>query len=269
MPLAAGICVVAGEIIASKSLPSISVGLMGFFIGFFISGAAMITNDYFDLEVDRINRPDRPFPSGRISSLELAFLAGLFSVAGFSAAAFLGPVVFVIAIVMWIVSNLYNWRFKETGLFGNMMVGLCLSMLFISGGAAVDKLANGMVWTFAALVFVFDLGEEIANGAMDMEGDEKRSVRSIARIYGKKHALRISGFLFALFVLISLLPFVMDWLGSVYLIIFIPMDLAVLHLAMKLITSNTIEDGRATVRQLYLSTMFFIIAFIALLALLG
>ena len=125
-------------------------------------------------------------------------------------------------------------------------------------------LANGIIWTFGALVFVFDLGEEIAGGAMDMEGDEKRSVKTIARIYGKKHALRISGFLFALFVMISFLPFVMGWLKSIYLIIFVPMDLVILYFAMKLAASKTIEEGRTRIRQLYISTTFFIIAFIAI-----
>lgn len=262
LPIAAGICVVAGEIIASENLPTIFSGLMGFLVGFFISGVAMITNDYFDLDVDRINRPERPFPSGRISSFELIALALLFSIAGFLAAASLGSHVLIIAIAMWIVSNLYNWRYKETGLLGNMIVGFCLSMLFICGGAAVGGLEKGIVWIFGALVFVFDLGEEIANGALDMEGDEKRSVRSVARIYGKKHALRVSGFLFALFILISFLPFALGWLGIVYLIIFVPMDLAILYFVTKLIASETIQDGRARVRQLYLSTMFFIVAFI-------
>lgn len=262
LPIAAGICVVAGEIIASKNLPTIFVGLMGFLVGFFISGVAMITNDYFDLDVDRINRPERPFPSGRISSFELITLALLFSIAGFIAAASLGLLILTITIAMWIVSNLYNWRYKETGLLGNMIVGFCLSTLFICGGAAVGGLEKSIVWIFGALVFVFDLGEEIANGAMDMEGDEKRSVRSVALIYGKKDALRISGFLFALFAVISFLPFALNSLGSVYLIIFVPMDLAISYFARKLIASETIKDGRARVRQLYLSTMFFIIAFI-------
>jgi geranylgeranylglycerol-phosphate geranylgeranyltransferase len=264
LPLAAGICVLAGEILASKTPPSIFVGLMGFLTGFFISGAAMITNDYFDLDVDRINHPQRPFPSGRISLFELISLACLFSIAGFIAAAFLGPLALTIAIAMWIVSNLYNWRYKETGLLGNMMVGLCLSMLFICGGAAVGRLANGIVWTFGALVFVFDLGEEIAGGAMDMEGDEKRSVKTVARMYGKKHALRVSGFLFTLFAVISFLPFIMGWLKSIYLTIFVPMDLVILYFAMKLVASKTIEEGRIRIRQLYISATLFIAAFIAI-----
>lgn len=221
----------------------------------------MITNDYFDLDVDRINHPQRPLPSGRISSLEVMILACLFSVAGFITSALLGPLALALAAVMWTVSNLYNWRYKEAGLPGNMMVGLSLAMLFILGGVAMGRLDNPMVWTFGALVFIFDLGEEIAGGAMDMEGDRKRSARSIALVYGKTHALRVSSLLFSLFVAISFLPFLMGWLGSLYLVIFVPMDLAILYFAFKLLTSQTTEEGRARIRQLYLSTTIFVIAF--------
>ena len=120
-----------------------------------------------------------------------------------------------------------------------------------------------MLWTFAALVFVFDLGEEIAGGAMDMEGDRKRSARSIALLYGRENALRLAGLLFGLFVLISLIPFLMGWLRSFLLFVFVPMDLAILYFASKLLASRRAEEGRMRIRQLYLSTIIFVIVFIA------
>jgi geranylgeranylglycerol-phosphate geranylgeranyltransferase len=60
----------------------------------------MITNDYFDLEVDRVNHPTRPLPSGRISVKEVMMLALLFSTAGLIAAELLGPIAFALAFVM-------------------------------------------------------------------------------------------------------------------------------------------------------------------------
>ena len=263
LPVAAGVCVVVGEVIASGALPDVTILILGFLVGFFISGTAMITNDYFDLEVDRVNHPTRPLPSGRISAKEVMILALLFSAAGLVAAGLLGPVAFALAQIMWIISNLYNWRYKETGLFGNMMVAFCLSQLFVLGGVAVGRLDNPMLWTFAALVFVFDLAEEIAGGAMDMEGDRKRSARSIALLYGRENALRLSGLLFGLFVLISMIPFLMGWLGSSLLFVFVPMNLAILYFASRLMASRRAEDGRKKIRQLYLSTMIFVIGFIA------
>ena len=263
LPVAAGVCVVVGEVIASGSVPESSILILGFLAGFFLSGTAMITNDYFDLEVDRVNHPTRPLPSGRISANEVMILGLIFSAAGLVAAGLLGPIALALALVMWIISNLYNWRYKETGLFGNMMVASCLAMLIILGGVAVGQLSNPMLWTFAALVFVFDLGEEIAGGAMDMEGDRKRSARSIALLYGRENALRLSGISFGLFILISMIPFLMGWLGSSLLFVFVPMYLAILYFASKLMMSRRAEEGRTRIRQLYLSTMIFVIGFIA------
>ena len=68
LPFAAGISVIIGEIITLGKLPSLSELFLGFMWGFFLSGSAMILNDFFDIEVDKINAPNRPLPSGLISS---------------------------------------------------------------------------------------------------------------------------------------------------------------------------------------------------------
>ncbi len=267
LPVAAGVCVVAGEIIASGTVPSFATGLLGFLAGFFISGAAMVSNDYFDLAVDRVNQPQRPLPSGRISVPEAMVLIGAFSIAGLVAAGLLSALALAIAIVMWIVCILYNWRYKETGLPGNMMVALSVAMTFICGGVAAGEPFNAVLWTFATLAFIFDLGEEIAGGAMDMEGDAKRSVKTVARQHGKQYALRLSGLLFALMVAVSFLPVAIGWLDSIYLVIFVPMSLAILFLARKLMTGQSIKEGRTRIRQLYLTMTFFIVAFVLISAL--
>ncbi len=86
------------------------------------------------------------------------------------------------AAILLIISILYNWKYKESGLPGNIMVGFCVSMTFILGGMTVGALTNGIVLTFGALAFIFDLSEEIASGAMDAEGDRLRSSRSLANL---------------------------------------------------------------------------------------
>lgn len=116
----------------------------------------------------------------------------------------------------------------------------------------MGEVTNGIVWTFGALAFIFDLSEEIASDAMDVQGDEQRSTLSVARVRGKTYALRVSSLFYALFVLISAVPFVMDWFSSIYLVAFVPMDIALVYWAMRLVQSQTIEEGLAIIRQLYL-----------------
>jgi geranylgeranylglycerol-phosphate geranylgeranyltransferase len=264
LPIAAGICVIVGQVIALQALPSALVLAAGFLTGFFISGAAMISNDYFDIEVDRINSPKRPLPSGRVTVTEAAILTCLFSIAGFMSAAFFGLSVFVFAVIMCAVSVLYNWKFKESGLPGHVMVAFCVASTFILGGITAGELTNGMIWAFGAMAFLFDLGEEIANSAMDIEGDAKRSARTFARTYGRENALRFATLLFISIIVLSCLMFITGLLTIIYLIVFVPLDIALLYLALKLLKSKTIDEGHAKTRQLYLTMTVFVIAFMAI-----
>ncbi|MGZ7167765.1 MAG: hypothetical protein ACXVIP_05120 [Halobacteriota archaeon] len=58
LPIGGGVGVLAGQIIALQALPSALMGAMGFLTAFFISGAAMISNDYFDRESTRSTTPN-------------------------------------------------------------------------------------------------------------------------------------------------------------------------------------------------------------------
>ena len=222
----------------------------------------MITNDYFDIEVDRINHPERPLPSGKISITELMVITGFFTISGFITAGLLGLVTLIFAIIVWIIAISYNWKFKENGLIGNMMVGISVASFFIFGGVSVGGLTNGLIWIFGVLAFIFDLGEEIAADAMDMAGDKERSSETIALLHGKQYALRISISLFTLFIGISLIPIIIGWLSTLYLLIFVPMDLCIIYLSIKLYKSQTDEAGHRIIRQLYLLLTIFIITFV-------
>jgi len=268
LPVTAGICVVAGEILALGGIPPVSTAVLGFATGFFISGSAMITNEYFDLEVDRVNHPSRPLPSGRVTVKETALLAGLFSVAGLATAALLGPLVLALAMVLLVIGILYNWKLKETGLPGNMMVASSVGMTFVCGGVATGHATSGVVWTFAIMAFIFDLAEEIAGGAMDIEGDRKRGARTLALVKGKQFALRVSCVLFASFIGLSVLPYLAGWLGSSYLAIIMIANLAIAYLAFRLYRSGTPEQGRKRMRQLYLTMAVMIIVIVASIVLL-
>ena len=267
LPLSAGICVVAGEILALGGLPSIQIAVLGFATGFFISGSAMITNEYFDLEVDRINHPDRPLPSGRVSIPEMAVMAALFSIAGLVAAALLSPLLLALAVLLLVIGILYNWKLKESGLPGNMMVAASVGMTFICGGMAAGRPMSGVVWTFGIMAFLFDLAEEIAGTAMDMEGDRQRGARTVALTYGRQPALRVSMLLFAGFIGLSLLPYLAGWLGYGYLAVIVIADLVIAYLAVQLYRSRMPQEGRGRMRRLYLSMTIMIMVIVLLIAL--
>ncbi len=140
-------------------------------------------------------------------------------------------------------------KLKETGFFGNLVVATCLGMLFITGALAAGRI-NGIVLTFAALAFFFDLGEEMASDAMDVKGDEVRLSKSLAKVWGRTLAMKIAGLMFMIFFVLTLLPFFAGWLGYDYLVLIALTDLFMGYSALALVKSREIGGGRLWIRRL-------------------
>jgi geranylgeranylglycerol-phosphate geranylgeranyltransferase len=137
LPLTAGVCVIIGGLLALGELPTLAEMVSGFFCVFLISAAALILNDYFDLESDRINAPHRPLPAGMVSERDVLLLSGAVTLAGLSIGFLISPAALLLALLVWSVGFLYNWRGKKAGLPGNLMVSFSVSMTFIFGGSKV------------------------------------------------------------------------------------------------------------------------------------
>ncbi len=262
LPLAAGVCVLAGQVLTTGTLPPLRTGLLGFICIFAISGSALVLNDYFDFEVDKINAPQRPLPSGAVSRVEALGLTVLATIIGLASAFALGLNALLISVFLWIIGFLYNWRFKQSGLPGNLMVSTSVALSFIFGAATMNEPWNKIVWVFSLMAFLLDLGEEIAGDAMDMAGDKKRNSRSIALLKGKAFALHISLILWGVMICLSFLPVIMGWLGINYLIIILLTDALFVFFSVRLVKAQTPEAGRKAMRGIYLGATVFVIAFL-------
>ena len=254
LPFAAGVCVILGELLALGKVPTIWEMTLGFLSVFLISATSLILNDYFDLESDKINAPERPLPSGIVTKQDVVSLSCAVTILGFITAFLLSFQALLAVILTWTVGFLYNWRFKKTGLPGNLMVSFSVGMTFIFGGIAVSKPFEVAVWFFGILAFLINLGEEIAADAMDVDGDRKAGSRSLPVLIGCENAIRISATLFFLVVGISVLPFVLSWMEWVYALPFLFMDGVILFSTIKLLDSKLV-NRRMYIRWIYLSAM--------------
>jgi geranylgeranylglycerol-phosphate geranylgeranyltransferase len=260
LPVAAGVCVLIGEVLALGVVPPLPALGLGFACGFLLSGSALITNDYFDLEVDQINAPQRPLPAGILTPAEVMTLGIVTALLGLATAAAFGPLAFGLSLIIWLLGFLYNWRLKVAGLWGNLIVATSVGITFVLGGMAVGRPWSPTVWTFALIALDFDLAEEIAGDAMDAEGDWKRGSRSLALVYGRATALRISGTLFGLVVALTLLPW--GVLGLAYSVPILLTDLLIAFFVIQLLRSRTPAEGRNAMRALYLSGSLGLLAFL-------
>lgn len=263
LPFTAGVCVLLGQLLALKVFPTISEMLLGFLSVFLISAAALILNDYFDLETDKINSPERPLPSGMVTKQEVVILFCSVTILGWIAAYLINLQTFWVALFVWVVGFLYNWRLKKAGLLGNLMVSFSVAMTFIFGGVAVGQPFEKVVWLFAILAFLINFGEEIAADAMDVEGDQRTGSRSLPTLIGRERTLKVSASVFFLVCLFSILPFLFGWLQWIYSLPFLIMDAVILYSTAKLLDANS-QHRRAYIRWIYLSAMVAMLAVITI-----
>ena len=251
---------VPGERERSPGLAELILGSLSYF---FISATALILNDLFDLEIDRVNAPGRPLPSGMVTKRDVIVLSMVVALLGLICAALIGTTAFLVVLVVWVVGVAYNWRFKRTGLVGNLMVAFSVGSTFVFGGIVVGHPADGVVWWFGVIAFLMDLGEEIAADAMDMEGDALIGSRSLAIVLGQRKALVISATIFGALVVVSAVPFIFAWLPLVYLPPIVLMDAIIIYSTSRLL-SPRLRDPRKYIRWIYLGATFAIVVIIVM-----
>ncbi|NBC30740.1 MAG: prenyltransferase [Spirochaetes bacterium] len=263
LPFFAGACVVVGEMLALGAFPPAKEALLGFFSVFLISATALILNDYFDLETDRINAPHRPLPSGAVKRWEALVLSIVITVAGLAAGYALSLPAFGVALLLWLVGFLYNWRYKKSGLLGNLMVSVSVGMTFIYGAIAVGRPSVQLVWLFGAIAMLIDLGEEIAADALDVEGDRASGSRSIAVLHGPERAFQISAAIFGVVIVMSIVPFIAGWIPRIYFIPLAVMDVVIFVSSLRLLRSD--QTGKlADIRRIYITGGMAMVALLVL-----
>lgn len=130
-----GFAVIVGEFVSKP--PQILVGqsVLGFLTGFFICAYSMAANDIYDVEVDKVNQPARPIPSGRMSTHTANRLSMLVLLVGMACSVLsLNPFAVAIAAGYAFISWLYSYSAKKEGFGGNLIVASSLAIPFIYGG---------------------------------------------------------------------------------------------------------------------------------------
>ena len=261
LPFSAGVCVVMGQMLALGKFASSLITAFGFVSVFLISASILVMNDYFDVETDKINAPYRPIPSGHVSSYEAITFALFLLLLGLFISYLVNIPVFLISILLAVIGFLYNRYFKKSGLPGNLMVSFSVGMTFIYGAATVGLLFNKVVFSFALIAALIDLGEEIAADAMDIKGDKLINSSSLAIKFGPSSAIKISAVIFLSVIVLSFVPFIMGWFQFIYLIPIGIMDAAIAYPTIRLLNLKD-EDGRKYIRWIYLGAITGIIIFI-------
>lgn len=176
-----------------------------------LNAANNAINQIYDLDIDRVNKPSRPLPSGRMSLAE----AWTFTITAFVAANllafFVSPVggrecfwiVLFTTFMCWIYSAPPLWT-KRRGIWANITIAIPRGVLLkVAGWSTVKTVMDAEPWYIGSIFGLFLLGAASTKDFADIEGDRAGGCRTLPIEYGVKKATWIMAPFFVLpFVLI-------------------------------------------------------------------
>ena len=228
-----GLTILISSLIIKYEGPAISVILPVFVVMFFTIGANTL-NDYFDYEIDKINRPDRAISSGLVLRNQ-ALILSLFSfIIGVLIALRLNKDSQLLSIgVSLPLIIAYNVKLKNYPLIGNIIVSLILAMSFIYAGLVFKKTEPLIIP--ALLAFGLTLIREIVKDLADIKGDKSAGLMTFPIVYGKKKTIILCTILSLFLGIGSFIPFLTGYYNTFYgisLILMVEIPLAVVVISL-------------------------------------
>jgi chlorophyll/bacteriochlorophyll a synthase len=167
-------------------------------VGPMVCGASQVVNDWYDRDVDAINEPQRPIPSGRVPGYWGFYFALVWSALALLWGTLLGTWVMAATALGLALAWAYSappLRLKRNGWWGNAAVGMCYEGLAWVSGAAVllgGALPPGNVLLLAALYSIGAHGIMTLNDFKAIDGDLKMGIRSLPAQLGPARAARVA-----------------------------------------------------------------------------
>ena len=257
-----GLAVVVGESIALGTLPSLTAAVFGFLTASLLLAGTMVLNDIHDIDVDRVNSPERPLPAEKIGVREAYLLSAVLSLVGILSSIVLGTLTLLTALLALILMVYYNTRGKSTGLLGNAVVSFNVALPFFFGGLAVNNL-RPLLFVFFVLAFLANMAREIAKGIVDVAGDSLNRVKTLAVWKGPKSAAWASATLFVAAVALSFSAPLLDRKVSLlYYPAVVLADLGFLYSAYRLVRDQKPENARAVKKQVLIWMLLGLVGFL-------
>ena len=190
--------------------------LIGALMAATLNAASNGINQIYDLPIDRINKPNRPIPSGKMSIKEAWIASLVFYVIAWVLAWFVTPYgnpddhsCFWIVLIASFLTYVYSgppFRTKRLGILANITIAIPRGLLLkVAGWSSVKPIWGMEPWYIGAIFGLFLLGAATTKDFSDMKGDAADGCRTLPILYGvKKAAWMISPFFVVPFLLIPI-----------------------------------------------------------------
>ena len=170
-------------------------------------------NQIYDLEIDRVNKPKRPLPSGRLTIPQVWWFTNITYALALVLAWLVAPngrhECFWLVAVAVVCTYLYSvppFRTKRLGIWANVTIAIPRGVLLkVAGWSSVKTIAGLEPWYIGAIFGLFLLGATTTKDFADMEGDRRGGCRTLPIQYGvRKAAWMISPSFVIPFIMINI-----------------------------------------------------------------
>ena len=182
-----------------------------------IMGGGNGLNDYYDIDIDKINQPKRPIPSGRITSKGALIFSIMLFLAGAIISFLINLKPFLFTLLVIIALFLYNRYLKKSFLIGNILVSLLGGAVFIYIALVFNFPLKMALYPFL-FAFLFHLGREIIKDTLDIKGDRDLGSRTFPVVFGEKAGITLSVIIFFSLIIVTFLPYLLKTYGIIYFI---------------------------------------------------
>ena len=166
-----------------------------------VAAGGYVINDFYDIEIDRINKPKRQIPLGKISPSSAKNFAITLFIFGIIISFIFKNIWMILlvscnSILLWI----YAYKVKKLTFLDNILVSFVTASTFLYGGLINKNIQNSYFIFFCA--FIFTIIRELVKDLEDIKGDRSNKAKTIPIIFGKNVAF---GLLFLFWILLTIL----------------------------------------------------------------
>jgi len=180
-----------------------------------LAAAGNIINDFFDVETDRINKPNKVLVGKVISgksTLLVYYILNLFGVVSGIVLAYIQDKIIygLLFIIISLILYYYSKSFKKIALLGNFIISffIALSIYFVYlfkslhfNYSEFDNIFRNQILVYSLLAFLLNFIREIVKDIEDVDGDYSQNMKTLPILIGKKRTQTIIFYL-------TLIPFI-------------------------------------------------------------
>ncbi|MFN3344082.1 MAG: geranylgeranylglycerol-phosphate geranylgeranyltransferase [Chloroherpetonaceae bacterium] len=182
-----------------------------------IGGAGNVINDYFDVEIDRINKPQRPLVRGALSRTHAFRYWLILNLIALVISLLLTPLNLLMALFTIPMLYIYSRYFKRMLFIGNFVISILVSLGFLYGAASTGTVQHVFYPTIFS--FLLNLGREMLKDLEDVEGDKALGATTIPIRFGATTTLILVTLIFALMISTTVVPYWTREYGAVYFLV--------------------------------------------------